>query len=615
MTESILIGITSVIFFGVGAQWLGWKLKLPAILLLLLSGLLAGPVLGLVKPDELMGNLLTPFINVSVAIILFEGGLSLKFSELRNVGGAIGNLVSIGALLTWVLTSISGYLLFGFGWELAVLLGAILIVTGPTVIVPLLRQVRPSGQVGSILKWEGIVIDPIGAMIAVLVFEVILASGFSEATSLAFMSIFKTILFGSALGLAGAGALYLLLKKHLLPDFLQNPVSLMFVVLIFTISDIFQHESGLWATTLMGVVLANQKAAKIHHIVEFKENIRLLLLSALFILLAARVELTNLLGNLNLDMLAFLAILIVVIRPAAVYLSTMFSPLSWKEKLFLCWMAPRGVVAASISSIFAISLMQNGFPEANQLISIVFITIISTVAIYGLTAPWVARKLGVAKPVPRGFLIIGGYDWAIDLATEIEKHGGKTLIADSNWKNISNAKSHGIETYYGNVLSEFALDHLNLDGIGKLISLTPNDEVNALTAIRFSELFGRSRVYQLSPSVKKKSDDNEDGIIQAGRILFQKNVNFDFFTKEYEKGKVIKSTPLTDTFTFQSFKDTHGDDAIPLFLVSNDKSIQPFTTDNPPVPQPGNVLISLTNPDVEINKKPEKTTQEKLSVE
>lgn len=615
MTESILIGITSVIFFGVGAQWVGWKFKLPAILLLLLSGLLAGPILGLVKPDELMGDLLTPFINVSVAIILFEGGLSLKFSELKNVGGAIGNLVSIGALLTWVLTSLTAYVMFGFGWELAVLLGAILIVTGPTVIVPLLRQVRPSGQVGSILKWEGIVIDPIGAMIAVLVYEVILTSGFSEATSLAFMSIFKTILFGSVLGLAGAGVLYGLLKKHLLPDFLQNPVSLMIVVLIFTISDIFQHESGLWATTLMGVVLANQKSARIHHIIEFKENIRLLLLSALFILLAARIELSNLLGNLNMNMVAFLAILIFLIRPAAVYLSTIFSPLNWKEKLFLCWMAPRGVVAASISSIFAISLMQNGFPEATQLISIVFITIISTVAIYGLTAPWVARKLGVAKPIPRGFLIIGAHDWAIELATELKKHGVKVMIADSNWQNISNAKSHNLDTYYGNVLSEYALENLNLDGIGKLISVTPNDEVNALTAIRFSELFGRSRVYQLSPSIKKKTDDNEDGIIQTGRILFQKNASFDDLTQQYKDGKVIKSTQLTEAFTFQNFKETHGDEAIPLFLVSNDKSIEPFTTDNPPVPQPGNILISLTNPEVEVQRKPEKTTQEKLQEE
>lgn len=596
MSESILIGLTSVIFFGVGAQWVGWKFKLPAILLLLLSGLLAGPVLGLVKPDELMGDLLTPFINVSVAIILFEGGLSLKFSELKNVGGTIGNLVSIGALLTWALTSVSAYMLFGFGWELAVLLGAVLVVTGPTVVVPLLRQVRPSGQVGSILKWEGIVIDPIGAMIAVLVYEVILTSGFSEATNLAFMSIFKTILFGSVLGLAGAGVLYALLKKHLLPDFLQNPVSLMIVILIFTVSDIFQHESGLWATTIMGVALANQKDAQIHHIVEFKENIRLLLLSALFILLAARVELSSLLGSLNLNMLAFLAILIFVVRPAAVYLSTIFSSLNWREKLFLCWVAPRGVVAASISSIFAISLMQNGFPEASRVISIVFITIISTVAIYGLTAPWVAKKLGIAKSIPLGLLIVGAHQWAIDIATEIKKKGIKVIVADSNRQNIRNAKSQGHETYHGNILSELALDKLDLDGIGKLIALTPNDEINALAAIRFTEIFDRSGVFQLSPSTEMKSDDKENGIMQAGRILFHENATFEYMTKQFEQGKVIKSTQLTKTFTFNDFKEMHGDEGIPLFLVLNDSSIRPFTTNNPPVPKPGNTLISLTDP-------------------
>lgn len=611
MSESILLGITSIFVFGVGAQWLGWRLKLPAILLLLISGIIAGPILGLVNPDELMGDLFTPFISVSVAIILFEGGLSLRFSELKNVGGAIGNLVSIGALLTWVLTSVFGYYLFGFGWELAVLLGAILVVTGPTVIVPLLRQVRPAGQVGPILKWEGIVIDPIGAMLAVLVFEVILASGFSEATSLALMSIVKTIFFGTLLGLAGAALIYFLLKKHLLPDFLQNPVSLMIVVLIFTISDLFQHESGLWATTLMGVALANQKAARIHHIVEFKENLRLLLLSALFILLAARVELSSLVSNLNLNMLMFLALLIIVIRPAAVYLSTLFSPLSWKEKLFLCWMAPRGVVAASISSIFAISLIQNGYPEANQLVSIVFITIISTVAIYGLSASWVARKLGVAKPVPKGFLIIGAHEWALDIAESIKNNGGKVIVADSNWKNISNAKSRELETYYGNVLSEYALDYIDLDGIGKLLSMTPNDEVNALTALRFAEIFGRSQVYQLSPNTKTGNKQNDVTTHLTGRTLFQEEMNFDRISDLYEEGKVIKSTPLTETFTFKNFKETYADHAIPLLLVGKDSSIKPFAVDNPPAPQPGDTIISMASPEADAAKKPEKKSSEK----
>ena len=511
----------------------------------------------------------------------------------------IGNLVSIGALLTWVLTSVLGYYLFGFGWELAVLLGAILVVTGPTVIIPLLRQVRPAGQVGSILKWEGIVIDPIGAMLAVLVFEVILASGFSEATTLAVMSIIKTIFFGSMIGLAGAGVLYVLLKRHLLPDYLQNPISLMLVVTVFTFSNMVQNESGLWATTLMGIALANQKEARIHHIVEFKENLRLLLLSALFILLAARVELRNLLGMLNVDMLLFLLGLIFVIRPAAVYLSTIFSSLNWKEKLFLSWMAPRGVVAASISSIFAISLMSNGFEQANQLISIVFITIISTVAIYGLTAPWVARKLGVAKPVPRGFLIIGAHSWAIDIAEAIKAQGGKVLVADSNWKNISNARSKGIDTYYGNILSEYALDYLDLDGVGRLLAMTPNDEVNALAAIRFGEIFGRSQAFQLPPNTKIGTKNKEVSTHLTGRSLFRKDLNFDRLSSLSKNGRVVKATGITEEFTYEDFKEQYGDDALPLFIIGKDQSIQPVSVDNPHNPQPGDTIISLTLPDVQ----------------
>ncbi|NBC04324.1 MAG: hypothetical protein GVY20_11535, partial [Bacteroidetes bacterium] len=416
MAEHFLISITSIFVFGIGAQWIAWRFNLPAILLLLISGILAGPVFGLLDPDALMGDLFTPFISVSVAIILFEGGLSLRFSELKDSGGVIGNLVSIGVLITWIVISLSSYLILDFGVELSILLGAILVVTGPTVIIPLLRQVRPSGQVGSILKWEGIVIDPIGAMLAVLVFEVILTTGVSAATSAILMSVVKTIFLGTLCGLAGAGIIYFILKKHMLPDFLQNPVSLMIVVLVFTVSNEFQHESGLWATTLMGIVLANQKAAYIHHIIEFKENLRVLLLSALFILLAARVELSELMANLNLKVLAFLAIIILIARPLSVYASSMFSNINWKEKLFLSWMAPRGVVAASISSIFAISLTQNGFEQASQLVPIVFIVIICTVAIYGLPAAWVARKLGVAKPVPNGLLILGAKDWSISIA-------------------------------------------------------------------------------------------------------------------------------------------------------------------------------------------------------
>ncbi|MDR8392197.1 cation:proton antiporter [Aliifodinibius sp. S!AR15-10] len=592
MTEHFLVAIASILVFGIGAQWAAWRFNLPAILLLLISGILAGPVFSLLDPDILMGDLLTPFISVSVAIILFEGGLSLRFSELKDVGNVIGNLVSVGVLITWTIISISSYYIFNFGWELSILLGAILVVTGPTVVIPLLRQVRPSGQVGPILKWEGIVIDPIGAMLAVLVFEVILATSVSAATSVAIISIVKTIVFGTICGLAGAAVIYFLLKRHALPDFLQNPVSLMIVVVVFTVSNMIQHESGLWATTLMGIALVNQKSANIHHIIEFKENLRVLLLSTLFILLAARVELNELLANLNWTMLAFLAIIILVARPLSVYISTISSNTSWREKFFLSWMAPRGVVAASISSIFAIELTQNGFELANQLIPIVFIVIISTVIIYGLPAAWVARKLGVAKPVPHGVLILGAKDWTIKVGKKIQEEGFKVLMADSNRRNISKAKAQDLDAYHGNILSEFALEEIDLDGIGQLFALTPNDEVNSLAALRFGEIFGRSHVFQLPPNTRQKDAKKEVSDHLSGRILFDENLNHDRLAQSITAVSDLKAVEITADTPFSDIVN-NDNGHVPLFHITSDRVLRPFTDNYPQIPSNGDKVIYL----------------------
>jgi len=598
MSEQILMGLVGIIIFGVGAQWLAWRTKLPAILLLLIAGILAGPITGLLNPDALMGDLLGPFISISVGIILFEGGLSLRFSELRDIGGAVIKLVSIGVIVTWVIGSVFAYFLFGLDTELAILLGAILVVTGPTVIIPLIRQVRPTGQVGSVLKWEGIVIDPIGAMLAVLVFEVIFTSSLGEATSLAFANIFKTIFFGTLFGLAGAGLIYVLLKRYMLPDFLQNPVTLMVVLVVFALSNLFQHESGLLATTVMGIALANQKSARIQHIVEFKENLRVLLLSALFILLAGRVELSELISHLNWAALAFVGILIFIARPLSVYLSTIGSKLNGKEKIFLSWMAPRGVVAASISALFAIELVQNGYSEAEQLVPIVFIIIISTVAIYGLTAPALARYLGVSKPVPRGFLILGAHDWGRKIAAFLEDHGFKVLLADSNWTNINKARQKGLNTYYGNLLAEYAIDEINLDGIGKLLAITPNDEVNSLAVIRFAEIFGTSEVFQLPAIAKAQPKEQEVPDKLSGRILFDRNLNFEKFCEAIEHGATFTTVELEEGLTQTAF-DQKFNNHMPLFILTKSGDAIPVTIDHTPVPGAGDKIILLTNPDAE----------------
>jgi len=340
-----LVELVLILVIGVTAQWLAWRLRLPSILLLLVFGFVAGPITGLLNPDKLLGNLLFPWISVSVAIILFEGGLSLKFRELKKTGGVVRNLVLIGVPITWAVTTWSAWTILGLDFKLALLLGAILVVTGPTVIGPLLRHLRPSSRISSILKWEAIINDPLGVILAILVFEAILAGGFQVEPQTLLMGLLKTSVIGIALGVIAALMMVFLLKRYLIPDYLQSAVSLMMAVGVFSLSNQFQAESGLLAVTVMGILIVNQKDIDIQHIIEFKENLRVLLISSLFIILAARLDLIYL-THIEWSSWIFLAILVFVARPLAVLISTLGSGLNWKEKLFLSWMAPRGIIAA-----------------------------------------------------------------------------------------------------------------------------------------------------------------------------------------------------------------------------------------------------------------------------
>ena len=596
MSEHLLMGLAAIIVLGIGAQWLAWRISLPGILLLLIFGFIAGPVTGLIDPNELFGNLLLPLVSVTVAIILFEGGLSLKFSEVKEVTAVIRNLVTVGVLVSWVLTSLASYLIFGLGLQISILLGAILVVTGPTVIIPLLRHVRPSGRVGSIIKWEGIIIDPIGAVLAVLVFEVIISGGLEKATAQVVLSIFKTLVIGTVLGLAEAKLVIVILKRHWVPDFLQNPVSLMIVVFVFVCSNVIQVESGLLSVTLMGIALANQKWVSLKHIVEFKENLRVLFISSLFIILASRLTIDELSYVLNFKGFIFLVLMILVVRPLSIFISTYFTDLNLKEKLFLSWMAPRGIVAAAVASVFALRLVEAGYEQAERIIDITFLVITGTVAIYGLTAFKVARRLGLAKPNPQGLLIVGAHIWARSIAKFLHENGFQVSLVDSNWANVSAARQEGLQAYYENILLEDISEDIELDGIGKLIALTRNDEVNSLAALHFIEDFGRSQVYQL-PKLSKFSARSEESIPQhlRGRLLFGAEATFSYLDSKFASGALLKKTPLTDEFNYDSFQSLYGEKALPLFIIKESGELVVLALDNMPTPLPGQYLISLVD--------------------
>ena len=591
MSETILVQVAGIIIIGVAAQWLAWRLRLPSILLLLLLGFVAGPFTGFLDPEELFGDLLLPVVSMCVALILFEGGLSLRVADLPAVGGIVRNLVSLGVLITWGIGALAAYWIFDLPVELAVLLGAILVVTGPTVIGPLLRHVRPVGTAGPILRWEGIVIDPIGALLAVLVFEVIL-SGSVQPTSIA-LAVARTVVIGGGLGLLAAALLTLLLARHAIPDFLQNAASLMLVLAVFTASNHFQQESGLLAVTVMGIALANQKFVDVRHIVEFKENLRVLLIASLFILLAARLPRADL-ARVGLAEIIFVAVLVLVARPLAVAACTLGSRLTFKERVFLAWVAPRGVVAAAVSSVFALRLEDLGYQGAALLVPITFIAIIGTVAIYGLTSGWVARRLGVADPNPQGVLLVGAQNWARSIAAALQEKGYAVCVVDSNRENIAAARMAGLPTYADSILAEYAIEEIYLGGIGRILAVTPNDWVNVLAVHRFRPVFGRAQCFQLSP---RKDPAHKKGRHKHlhGRWLFADAVTYATLAQRFAAGATVKATKLTKSFDYQAFRDMYGESAIPLFVVTEKGTLNVVTADQPVEPLPGQTLISLVN--------------------
>jgi NhaP-type Na+/H+ or K+/H+ antiporter len=587
LSEQFLIGLGIILFFGIVAQWLAWRLHLPSILLLLILGIVAGPVSGLVDTERLFGNLLFPFVSISVAIILFEGGLSLRLNEFRSVGRIIRNLITIGALITWIVSTAAAYYLLDLEFRLALLFGAITIVTGPTVILPLLRQVRPKGNLYSIAKWEGIIIDPVGAIIAVLVFEEIISGGFEQFTATSITGLLITLVVGVGMSWIGAQMIIFFLKRYWIPDFLHNSAAIMIVITTFILSNLIQHESGLVTATILGILLINQKKVSIKHIIEFKENLRVILISTLFIILAARLKIDDL-AYLNWNTIFFLGILIIIARPLSVYISTIGQNLNFREKLFLSWLAPRGIVAAAVSSIFAIELSANGYADAERLIPLTFIVIIATVTLYGLSAVPLSRLLKLSEPNPQGVIIVGAHRWSIQLGLAINKLGFRVLLVDSNPENVIVARINNLEAITANILSEDIINELNLQGIGKLFAVTANDEVNALAALHFEDIFGRSGVYQLPYKKMEFGEDQSVSRHLRGRRLFGENMTFEKISELVNGPAEIKFLEFKTDEDLQLVSEVR---MIPLILIDTQNNLTIYTDEQNPKPAVGMRLI------------------------
>jgi NhaP-type Na+/H+ or K+/H+ antiporter len=593
LADNVIVSITAIIVLGIGSQWLAWRLKLPSILLLLILGFVVGPITGFINPDAVLGDMLFPIVSLAVALILFEGGLSLNIREIKDIRHVVRNMVTIGVLVAWILSTAAAFYILDYEFPIALLFGAILVVTGPTVIMPLLRHIRATGRISAVARWEGIVNDPIGAILAVLVFEAILVSGVQESSITVVISVLETIGVTAVFGVLVALGLVQMMKRYWIPEFLHSSVMLMAVIGAFTISNIFQKESGLFTVTIMGIIMGNQRAISVKHIIEFKENLGVILLSGLFIILAARIEIDQL-TNLELSSGLFLLVLILVIRPASVLLSTIGSGLNWREKTFLIGMAPRGIVAAAVTAIFALELSRKtGYASASLMVPEMFLIIVGTVTIYGLGALPLARWLKLAQPNPQGVLIAGAHSWSRAIARALRENGFKVLLVDTNRENLNKARLEGCETLYASILSEFIIDEPEVNGMGRLLALTSNDEVNSLASLHFAEVFGRREVYLLPP--KKASDKKKEAISQPlrGRLLFDEELTFSEFDNRYSAGAEIKVSRLTEQYNYNAFLQQYSGRAIPLIKINTDQTLSIFTIDAKNNPQTGDTIISL----------------------
>lgn len=570
--HTLYLIILSIPLFGLCAQWLAWRFHLPAIVLLSATGLMLGPGLSFFQPDIQHNELLQIFIKLSVAIILFEGGLYLHLFELKEVFGGVRRLIFPAIPIAWGIYGLFTYYIGQISMPIAFIFGAIIVVSGPTVVIPLLRQARLKKKSASYIKWEGIINDPIGALLAVLVFQFVLSSHVGDLSYKIFWHLFLGVLLALVLGVGSAFILGYIFRRGHVPEFLKPPLVIVAVLLIYHISNLAQEEAGLFAVTALGIVLSNLKLPSISEIRRFTESIGIILISCLFIILTASLQLKQLTlldWHIGLLMLSIMF----VARPIVVMLSTIGSQVSWPDRILLSWIAPRGVVAAAVAGVFAYELEREGVIDAHLLVPLVFVLILSTVVAHGFSLPFVAKRLRLAATKNNGVLIVGASLWSIELAKTLVAENIPVIIADTSWHKLKHARLEGLNVYYGQVLSEEAEERLDLSEIGYVLALSDNDAFNALVCARFAHELGRNRVFQL-PIIDGQGKEARDlHPTLVGTPLFEPGNTYESLLKNYFLNWQFSTKSFTQSYTYDDFKQSLMDQYIRVVLITQDNAL------------------------------------------
>jgi NhaP-type Na+/H+ or K+/H+ antiporter len=556
---------------GIGAQWLAWRLQAPAIVLMALAGLAVGPLWAVLFGEALLDpqrvfngsgkELLRPIVSLAVAVILFEGGLVLKFETLREAGAAVRRMVFLGGPLAWVFGSLAAHYVAGLDWGSAVVFGGVLVVTGPTVIMPLLRQSKLGGRAGAFLKWEGIVNDPVGALFAVAAFEIMRVAATGESILGKGAMIVFAAAMGVGLGIALGLAMVRAFRQGWTPEYLKAPIIFASIILCYALAEMIEKEIGLVAVTAYGMTLANSRLAGLNELRKFKEDIAVLLVSGVFVILTANLTPDVIRRALTWNTLAFLLVMLFVVRPLSVWIAT-FGTLKRNEALLLGWIAPRGVVAVAVSSLFATLLYDLGrqgnskfyFSGAEQITPLAFAMVFTTVVLHGFTIGPLARRLGLARKERPGVLLVGVNPWSIDFARTLKDIGIEPILADNTWRRLRPAREAGLSTFFGEVLSEEAEVRLDHSAFDQVLGLSANEPYNALVSSQFAPELGRHKVFQLSAQESEEEDHRTLGLSTRGRTLIRRGRSYDSLIRDHYRGWVFSKTKLSDTYDIEHFK-------------------------------------------------------------
>lgn len=581
-----------IVFLGVFSQWLAWRLRIPAIVLFLASGVIVGPVLGLVNPSEDFGDLLRPVVGLAVAIILFEGGLNLRLHEFKEAASGVKRLVSVGAAFAGAFTTLAAYYVGGLSLPVSLLFGAILIVTGPTVIIPMLRQAGLNRRTASYLKWEGIINDPIGALLAVLVFQYFAFTGGSDAGGQeVFIDLGWALLSSTALGVGVGYFLGQAFHRTWVPEYLKAPATFALVLVVYGAANMVFDEAGLLAVTIMGMVMGNMNLPSMNEMRRFKEYITILMISSVFVILTADLD-PNVLLHLDWHAAALICVVLFVVRPAAVLLGTAFTDMDWRDRALLSWIAPRGIVAAAVAGVFGPRMVEAGYQDAELLLPLIFAIVFATVILHGFSIGRLSKWLRLSAD-PHGVLIAGASPWSTELARALTNElNVSVLLVDSSWHRLRTARLAGVRVMYGEVLSDQLQQSLELNEIACLLAATSNDAYNALVCSNFAGTLEHDRVFQLPMYA---ADENNDSKVVAkplrGQPAFHDEAQYEELWRRHFQNWQFYKTRITEGYDNEAFQRDCPPEAIIIGILHEDGILLFQSAQSPSKPIAGDTVI------------------------